>query len=294
MSQFLPSAHAIRDEDELLRALETSPQGLSREEAALRLKKVGANALPRPEPTSSAVLILRQFYSPLIYILLLAALVSLLLGEMSDAIFIFAVLAINAVIGAIQEYSAERSAEALRSLVTAYAHVTRVGEAFEIDAQQLVPGDLVWLENGFKVPADLRLLWAQGLEIDESLLTGESAPVVKDSHAILDVVAPLGDRKNMAFAGTLVTYGRGQGIVVATGLKTEIGRLAALVLSEETTKPPPKPPSSLWDHCRSDGPHRSNVYPLAAGCPGDQSSEPHPMAPAARAGGSCPGSNGGL
>jgi Ca2+-transporting ATPase len=238
MRQSLDSAHAIRDEDELLRALATSHQGLSQKEAAVRLENVGINALPRQKPTSSAVLILRQFYSPLIYILLLAALVSLLLGEISDAIFISAVLAINAIIGAIQEYSAERSAEALRSLVTAYAHVFRDGEAFEIDAQQLVPGDLVWLENGSKVPADLRLLWAQGLEIDESLLTGESAPVVKDAHAILDVEAPLGDRKNMAFAGTLVVHGRGQGIVVATGLKTEIGRLAALILKEETAKPP--------------------------------------------------------
>jgi len=238
MMQNLLQAHAIRDENELLRALETSPQGLSRKEAALRLEKIGANALPRPKPSSSVVLFLRQFYSPLIYILLLAALISLLLGELSDAIFISAVLAINAVIGAIQEYSAERSAEALRNLVTSYAHVFREGEAFEIDAQELVPGDLVWLENGFKVPADLRLLWAHGLEIDESLLTGESAPVIKDSRAVMDVDAPLGDRKNMAFAGTLVTHGRGQGIVVSTGLKTEIGRLAALVLSEEMTKPP--------------------------------------------------------
>lgn len=207
-------------------------------EARKRLDKYGKNTLPQPQPASVARLFMRQFMSPLIYILLAAALVSLLLQENSDAIFITAVLLINALIGTAQEYSAERSAESLRNLVTTLARVLRDKEAFEIDARELVPGDVVLLEEGSKVPADLRLLFAQSLEVDESLLTGESLSVSKDPEAPVSVDAPLGDRKNMAFAGTMVTRGRGRGLVVATGLKTEVGRLASTLLTKQEAKPP--------------------------------------------------------
>jgi len=192
---------------------------------------------PRTPSHQCGHLFLRQFLSPLIYILLLAAVVSLMLQEISDAAFIFAVLLINALIGTVQEYSAERSAEALRRLITTHVQVLREGEAFEISAQEIVPGDMVLLEDGLKVPADLRLLAAQNLEIDESLLTGESLPVRKDHSAILAEDAPLGDRRNMAFAGSVVTRGRGRGVVVATGTNTEVGHLASFISGEET-KPP--------------------------------------------------------
>jgi Ca2+-transporting ATPase len=238
MALNISSAHALSSEQEILEALDSSPHGLSQKEAAARLELFGPNTLPRPKPTSVAALFLRQFLSPLIYILLLAAVVSLMLREISDAIFIFVVLLVNALIGSVQEYSAERSTEALRRLVNTYAHVLREGEAFEIAAQEIVPGDVVLLEEGLKVPADLRLLDAHSLEIDESLLTGESLPVSKDPSVILAEDAPLGDRKNMAFAGSLVTRGQGRGVVVDTGLKTEVGRLASFLMAKEETKPP--------------------------------------------------------
>jgi magnesium-transporting ATPase (P-type) len=179
-----------------------------------RLERGGRNTLPRPTPPGIVTLFSRQFLSPLIYILLIAAVVSIALHEWPDAIFIFAVLLINALIGSIQEYSAGRSAE------------------------ELVPGDVVVLESGSKVPADLRLIVSQGLDIDESLLTGESLPVHKDPEVTLNPEVSLGDRRNMAFAGTLVTRGRGRGVIVATGLATELGRLASALLGEHGAKPP--------------------------------------------------------
>jgi len=237
MASDRPPAHTVSGEQEL-EALGSSPNGLGKKESAARLDEFGPNTLPEPRKTSVATLFLRQFLNPLIYVLLLASLISLSLRETLDAIFISVVLLINALIGTIQEYSAERSAEALRRLVRTYARVLREGEAFEIDARETVPGDIVLLRDGFKVPADLRLLNALGLEIDESLLTGESQPVSKDPSAILAIDVPLGDRRNMAFAGSLVTRGQGHGVVVATGPATEVGRLASYIVTGKETKPP--------------------------------------------------------
>ncbi|HSF29318.1 MAG TPA: HAD-IC family P-type ATPase [Candidatus Tectomicrobia bacterium] len=233
----LSHPHAVSGEA-VLGVLQSSGHGLSRQEAMARLEQFGRNTLPRPTPPGLVTLFLRQFLSPLIYILLIAAAVSVALQEWSDAIFIFAVLLINAVIGTIQEYSAERSADALRQLVPLHARVLREGDAFEIDAEELVPGDIALLESGSKVPADLRLIFSQGLEIDESLLTGESLPALKSPEVVLNPDAALGDRANIAFAGTLVTRGRGRGVVAATGLATELGRLATELLGEEEAKPP--------------------------------------------------------
>lgn len=235
--QVAQSPHSIPF-DEVLRVLEADPEGLSANEVAKRLKAYGPNSLPKPKPTSIAVYFLRQFLSPLIYILLLAAIVSLALGEWQDSIFILIVLLINAVIGTVQEYSAERSAEALRNLVRTRSRVIREGEEFEIDSEELVVGDIALLESGGKVPADIRLVSAQGLEVDESLLTGESQPDAKDPALVFDTNTPLGDRENMAFAGTLVTSGRGRGVVVATGSSTEVGGLAASLAGKAETKPP--------------------------------------------------------
>jgi magnesium-transporting ATPase (P-type) len=169
---------------------------------------------------------------------LLMAAVSLLLEEWSDATFIFWVLLINAIIGTVQEHSAERSASALQELVTTNTRVLRQGDAYEIDARELVPGDLVLLEPGDRVPADLRLLDQFGLQLDESLLTGESLAVGKRPGEVLDRDTTLGDRANMAFAGTHVARGRARGIVAATALNTELGRIAQAVEAGPPTKPP--------------------------------------------------------
>ncbi|CAG0931785.1 hypothetical protein PLCT1_01897, partial [Planctomycetaceae bacterium] len=184
------------------------------------------------------VMFLRQFLGPLIYVLLLAGVVSLVLGEFTDAGFIFGVLALNAVIGTSQEANAQRQAQALKSLSVARALVQREGDDMEISAAEVVPGDIVLLETGAKVPADLRLVSANNLEIDESLLTGESLTVDKNPLAGVAVQAAPGDRINMAFAGTLVTRGRGLGLAVTTGQSTELGAIANLVSARESTLPP--------------------------------------------------------
>ncbi len=181
---------------------------------------------------------MHQFASPLIYVLVAAALLSLAIQEWSDAGFITAVLLVNAIIGTFQEYSAQRAAEALHKLVTTRTQVLRDGEAYEIDAEELVPGDIVLLESGDKVPADVRLLALHDLEVDESLLTGESLPVLKDGNTMLAADTPLGDRANMVFAGTLVGRGRARGVVVGTALDTALGRIAADVLFKQPPKAP--------------------------------------------------------
>lgn len=224
--------------EQVLDALDAAHAGLSSAEVEQRLRRFGYNLLPRPEPPSLARVFLQQFLSPLIYILLIAAIVSLLLAEWTDAGFIFLVLLINAAIGTWQEHSAQRSALALRELVTVRARVLRAGDAFEIDAEEIVPGDIVLLESGSKVPADMRLVETHGIEVDESLLTGESMVVTKNARQLLREDSALAERVNMAFAGTLVTRGRAHGLVVATGLATELGRIASAVIGGEMAKPP--------------------------------------------------------
>ncbi|MFB9947217.1 cation-translocating P-type ATPase [Rhizobium puerariae] len=211
-------------------------RGLTGAEAASRLEEHGPNLLPEPTSPSLLVIFLRQFRSPLIYILLLAAAVSLVVSEAEDAIFIGVVLLLNGVIGSMQEYSAGRAAAALRQLEQPHAAVIREDQVQEIEARFLVPGDLVLLDAGGRVPADLTLMEVNDLLCDESLLTGESLPVRK--AAPLPGV-PAGDRKAaMAFAGALVTRGRGKGIVTATGLSTEIGRIASEIGKASVSQPP--------------------------------------------------------
>ncbi len=218
--------------------LASSRHGLHQREAQARLLRDGPNTLPRGEPPTPAAIFFNQFKSPLIYVLLLAALVSLVLREWSDAGFIFAVLLINALIGGFQEFRAERSAQALRSLVSSKARVLREGDALEIDAETLVPGDIVLLESGAKVPADLRLIETHNLNVDESLLTGESVAAAKDAAIILAPAAVLAERVNMAFAGTLVNTGRARGVVTATGAHTALGQIASTVLGRAPAKAP--------------------------------------------------------
>ena len=231
----LPYTQSVK---EALNTYGSSSNGLRQSEAAVRLEEYGPNALPESTGSTLFELILRQFLSPLIYVLLVAAVVSLLLKEFADAGFIFGVLAINAVIGVIQEFHAQKSAEALKNMVSDRAVVMRDGDTFEIDADELVPGDIILLESGSKVPADVRLIHCFGLEADESLLTGESVAVNKISDSELDPETPMADRINMLFAGTIVARGRGHGVVTATGIHTEIGHLAQALGRGEEVKPP--------------------------------------------------------
>jgi len=222
----------------ILKRLDSSTHGLSLSEAAARLEQQGENALPQTKTKSIFSIFLQQFVSPLIYVLLAAALLSLAINEWLDAAFIFAVLLINAFIGTSQEYSAAKSASALSKLVTTRTRVLRNSDAYEIDSRELVTGDIVLMESGDKIPADIRLLSSHDLEIDESLLTGESTAVLKNANLTLEPETPLADRRNMAFASTFVVRGRGQGIVVDTALSTEVGRIAADVIGGGAAKAP--------------------------------------------------------
>ena len=237
IAQGLRDWHALELE-QLREALHASDAGLSESDAASRLQQYGPNKLPEQPPPTLWQIVLRQFYSPLIYILVIAAVVSAAIGDFKDAGFIGAVLAINAVIGAWQEWKAQQSSLALRRLLQIRASVQRDGEVREIPAEAVVPGDIVWLESGNRVPADLRLLSIHGLEIDESLLTGESLPVSKDPTWQGPENAPVGDRANMAFAGSIVTRGRAKGLVVATGAATGVGQLARDVVGTTGGTPP--------------------------------------------------------
>ncbi len=233
-----PSAPQSLAAQDVIDRLHSSPHGLTLDEVNKRQKHFGINTLPHPPPPGIVNIFFRQFLSPLVYILCLAVLVSLLIGEWTDASFITIVLLINAIIGTAQEYSAQHNAEALSALVTTYTHVVREGESFEINAEALVPGDIVLLESGSKVPADIRLITTQGLAVDESLLTGESTPVNKDALRLASTRNALSECPNMIFAGTHVTYGRATGIVTAIGLKSELGQLADAILGTKKTDSP--------------------------------------------------------
>jgi Ca2+-transporting ATPase len=218
--------------------LETSRSGLTGDNARIRLEKYGPNRMPRVPPPTLSQIVLRQFKSPLIYVLGIAAAVSLALGEIKDAAFICGVLLINAVIGTFQESRAEKASEALRKLLTILATVVRDGQTQEIEAEQLVPGDIVHLESGNRVPADIRLVTAHGLEVDESLLTGESTTVTKSPRWAGTEKTALADRLNMVYAASMVVRGRCEGIVVSTGADSEVGQLALDVLRPTGGRPP--------------------------------------------------------
>jgi len=224
--------------EETFAALQTSKHGLSHADALIRLQKYGFNVLPEASLPGIGMIFLRQFASPLIYVLLLAAILSVFIQELSDAGFIAAVLIINGIIGTVQEYSAQRAATALHNLVTTTCRVEREGDSYEINAEELVPGDVILIESGDRIPADIRLIGSHDLDIDESLLTGESQAVYKNAELVLDADCALSDQFNMAFAGSLVGRGRGRGVVIGTALATELGKIAEAILARPTTKPP--------------------------------------------------------
>ncbi len=230
------SWHACNEED-TYRRLRTRPQGLTTAEVEERLREYGRNLLPGKKPPTLFQVIFHQFKSPLIYILLIAGAVSLAIGDVKDSVFIFAVILLNAAIGTVQEWRAEQSAHALQGMLKIQARVRRNGEVETLPAEELVPGDLVLLESGDRVPADMRLLQVSNLMIDEAFLTGESLPAQKRT-APLRADLPVSDQNNMAFAGATVVTGRGVGLVVATGVRTEVGRIARSITEVESAKPP--------------------------------------------------------
>lgn len=202
--------------------------GLSRQEVHNRQQKYGRNLLPQPPQPHPLVVFLRQFHQGLVYILIACAVISALFDDWLEAGVILVLVVINAVIGYIQERKASEALLALMRRAKTRAVVRREGKTEEVDSEELVPGDIVFLEAGAKVPADIRLFYTRDLQIDESTLTGESVPVSKTT-APLPAETPLADRTNIAFCSSLVTYGQGRGIVVATGYAAEIGRITALV-----------------------------------------------------------------
>jgi len=217
--------------------LETGGHGLTETEATARQVRYGRNQLEEEPPTPPWLVFVRQFVSPLIFILLVALAVTVALGEYLDASVIAAVLILNAVIGFTQERKAEGAVRALMQLVVPHARVIRDGRDVEIDSRDLVPGDVVLLESGARIPADLRLVSATALQVDESLLTGESVPITKSIEPV-EPTAVLSDRTCMAYTGATVTAGRGRGVVVATGSSTELGAIAGLMRSETVAATP--------------------------------------------------------
>ena len=203
--------------------------GLSQEEAKKRLLSDGPNALVEKKGKTKLQMFLAQLKDTLIYILFAAAAISIALNEITDAIIILLVVLLNAVIGMVQESKAEAALEALKNLSSPNAMVRREGRVMEIPAGELVVGDVVILEAGRIIPADLRLIQSVNLKIEESALTGESVPVDKNAELVTDKEVGIGDRLNMAFSSTSVSYGRGEGVVVYTGMDTEIGKIAAMI-----------------------------------------------------------------
>ena len=222
----------------VLSRLSSSPAGLTGAEAARRLAEYGPNEIGVAEGTSPWTLLLEQFKNVLIVILLVATALSAFLGHGLEAIAIAVIVIFAVLLGFIQEYRAERAIEALRQMAAPTATVLREGQENEVPARELVPGDVILLAAGDKVPGDLRLLEAINLKIDEAALTGESVAVEKHIESLADLDLPVGDRKNMAYAGTAATYGRGRGVVVATGRGTEFGTIAQMIETIETGKTP--------------------------------------------------------
>lgn len=211
--------------------------GLSSDEAKKRLAEYGPNELVEDSGKTFLERVLAQFMDPLIYVLMAAGVISVFLGEAADAMIIAAVVLLNGTVGLIQEGKAQKALDALKKMTRLKAVVRRDGMDQEIDAAELVPGDLVILDAGRQVPADLRLTMTENLRVEEAALTGESVPVSKNAAFMADRPLPVGDQKNMAFMSTNVTAGRGEGIVVATGMDTEIGKIAKLIheVPEEET-----------------------------------------------------------
>ncbi|WP_105616202.1 calcium-translocating P-type ATPase, PMCA-type [Vallitalea okinawensis] len=213
-------------------------QGLDSNEVKKRIDKYGENKLEEKDGKTLKDMIIDQFKDVLIIILIVAAIISIVLGEIIDGTFIIAIVILNAVLGVVQENKASNALKALKEMAAPAAKVIRNSKLEKIASSELVPGDVVILEAGDYVPADIRLIESVNLKIEEAALTGESVPVEKEADALVDTDAPLGDRENMAFMSTIVTYGRGKGVVTSTGMKTEIGNIANMLNEVEEVATP--------------------------------------------------------
>jgi len=222
---------------EVFDSLGSNTQGLSASIAAAKLLQVGPNQLQEGKKKTMAGIFFGQFKDVMIVILLTAAIVSGIIGDLKDTIVILIIVLLNAIVGFIQEYRAEKAMHALKQMSITQAKVLRDGKVSFLSAVELVPGDVVMLEAGNAVPADIRIMESINLKIEEAALTGESHPVDKISEALAADDLPIGDRKNMAFKGTFATYGRGTGMVIATGMQTELGRIAKMLQGDESLTP---------------------------------------------------------
>lgn len=227
------TAYHTLDSEEVLKLLESRKEGLSAEQAVQRLERYGKNVLQEAKPKTLLAKFIEQFKNVMIFILLAAAVLSGILGEWTDTVIILLVVILNAVLGVIQENKAEQALEALKSMSSPQARVRRGGQVTEIKSEELVPGDLVLLEAGNVVPADVRLLEAASLKTEEAALTGESLPSEKQAGMLEGSDLVIGDRTNMAYMSSSVTYGRGVGVVTATGMDTEVGRIAGFISEAE-------------------------------------------------------------
>jgi Ca2+-transporting ATPase len=223
---------------EVLAGLGSSKLGLGQTEAQSRLERYGHNTLRERRRKSALRMFLEQFSDFMILVLIAAAVISGIIGELSDTIAIIVILLLNAVLGFTQEYRAERAMAALKRMSAASAMVLRDGMHFTVPATDVVPGDIVLVEAGSVVPADLRIIEVAGLTVDEAALTGESMPVEKGTEVLTDESLVLADRRNMLYKGTFVTYGRGSGIVIATGMETELGRIASMLQEADEGRTP--------------------------------------------------------
>lgn len=232
------SFHTL-DTSEVVEKLQTElSQGLTSNEAARRLEQYGRNELLAKEGTTFLQRVISQLNNFVVILLMVAAVISALLGDYVEATVIMAIVVLNTVLGVVQESRAEEALAALKKMAAPEASVLRDGHRVYIPAPELVPGDVVFLEAGNFIPADLRLVESVNMSIDEAALTGESVPVKKNASFLLENDIPLGDRKNTAFMGTTVTYGRGEGIVVGTGMKTQLGMIANMLQSVEEEETP--------------------------------------------------------
>jgi Ca2+-transporting ATPase len=224
-------------QNEVFTKLNASADGLTADEAADRVKQFGRNELIEKKKQSPQLMFLSQFSDFMILVLIAAAVISGFIGELVDTVIILVIVVLNAIVGFVQEYRAEKAMAALRKMAALHCVVLRDGVATDLPAADLVPGDVVLLEAGNAVPADIRLIESYSIRVDESTLTGESVPVDKTTVEVQDENASLGDRLNLVYKGTGITHGRGTGVVVETGMRTEIGKIASL-LQEETGMTP--------------------------------------------------------
>ncbi len=232
--------HYFEDVNTVIKSQETSSDGLDTSQASERLQKYGRNKLAEGKRKPLPLRLLDQMKDPMVIILIAAAIVSGAVGELADMIIILMVVVLNSILGVVQEGKAEKAIEALQNMSSPFSKVRRKGHVLQVKSEEVVPGDIVLLEAGDAVPADMRLIAAASLKIEEASLTGESVPSDKYSQAIEKSVSdvPLGDRHNMAYMGTSVVYGRGEGVVVETGMSTEMGKIAGILSNTSDDKTP--------------------------------------------------------